>query len=431
MAIELLLAGRKSIKELLQLDNLEFPDYQRPYKWSAKNIEDLLTDINHAIDESKRHPSDYKYRIGTILLHEDEKTGKLYIVDGQQRVISVALICLALNPDFRCRITDVKFTNEVTKKNISDNLMFIRQWFPIKTQKEKAELLNALDTIIEVIVITVNEQSEAFQLFDSQNSRGKSLYPHDLLKAFHLREMSNNLFEMEHAVKMWEEVEPSEIKDLFKDYLFPVCNWTLCRKSESFSEKHIDLFKGTTLHQAYTYALRAFRSSPYFQINEPFIAGGEFFNYVGHYLQLLTDIRRELNRDDTFLDIREVLENEAYKRSTGFKYCVSLFYCTLLCYYDRFHRFDKMAIMRLFTWSFMIRVDMEHLGFDSINKYAIGDSNYQYSNHLPMFSIISNARKHTDISNMAIMCRRNPNNLGWDGLATQLLNLNGLENYGE
>ena len=131
-------AAKKNIIELLLTDNLEIPDYQRPYKWSAKNIEDLLTDISHAIDESNRYQSDYTYRIGSILLHDDKTTGKLYIVDGQQRVVSIALICLALNPEFHCRITDVKFTNEVTKKNISENLKFIRQWFSLKTQKEKA-----------------------------------------------------------------------------------------------------------------------------------------------------------------------------------------------------------------------------------------------------------------------------------------------------
>ncbi len=424
-------ATKKSILSLLQTGNLEIPDYQRPYKWSAKNIESLLTDISNAIDESKKYPSDYKYRIGTILLHKDKETQKLYIVDGQQRIISVALICLILNPDFKCGITDVKFTNDVSKKNISDNLKFIRRWFSLKPPEEKKSFIEAFDSIIEVIVITVNDQSEAFQLFDSQNSRGKSLYPHDLLKAYHLREMSNNLFEMEHAVKMWEDVEPSEIKDLFKDYLFPICNWAQCRKSDVFSEKYIDFFKGTSLDQSYTYALRAFSSSPFYQINEPFIAGGEFFNYVGHYHQLLMDIRRELTRENSYSEIRRIVNNDSYKRSTGFKYCVSLFYCALLCYFDRFNRFDKMAVIRLFTWAFMIRVDMEHLGFDSINKYAIGEWNSLYSNLIPMFSIITNARKHTDISNMSIVCRCNQNNESWNGLATELLNINGLCDYGE
>ena len=49
----------------------------------------------------------------------------------------------------------------------------------------------AIRDILEVVVLTVTELTEAFQLFDSQNTRGKALYPHDLLKAYHLREISD------------------------------------------------------------------------------------------------------------------------------------------------------------------------------------------------------------------------------------------------
>ena len=34
--------------------NLEIPNYQRPYKWTEKNVIELLEDINHAIKESKK-----------------------------------------------------------------------------------------------------------------------------------------------------------------------------------------------------------------------------------------------------------------------------------------------------------------------------------------------------------------------------------------
>lgn len=50
-----------------------------------------------------------------------------------------------------------------------------------------------------MVVITVDKISEAFQLFDSQNTRGRALYPHDLLKAYHLREIHDK-YEMQHAV---------------------------------------------------------------------------------------------------------------------------------------------------------------------------------------------------------------------------------------
>ena len=303
--------------------------------------------------------------------------------------------------------------------------MFIRQWFTLQGDTEKNRFLDALKDIIEVIVITVDEESEAFQLFDSQNSRGKALYPHDLLKAYHLRKMNSSLSEMEHAVKKWEDEEPSEIKELFSDYIFPIFNWSKKAKTDTFSDRNIEVFKGADIKESYTYAMRAFKSSPIFQISEPFIAGNDFFEYVGHYIQLLRDIKKELEQNGEFSAIQEILSD----KSSGLKYCKTLFYCVLLSYYDRFHCFDKMAVLRLFTWSFMIRTDMQHLGYDTINKYAIGEYNSQYSNNLPVFSLIANARKHVDISNLTVECNycEGP----WSDLSVKLLILNGLYKDGK
>ena len=412
-------AEKKSVFELITMDNLAIPDYQRPYKWNTKNVEELLTDISLAIDESQKHKDGFKYRIGTILIHESQD-GKLYIVDGQQRIISIVLICLCLDPSFHSDFTNISFSDDISKRNIHDNSMFIRQWFTLKGKEEQSRFLDALKEVIEVIVITVEEESEAFQLFDSQNSRGKALYPHDLLKAYHLREMSSSLSEMEHAVKEWEDIEPSEIKELFGDFLFPIYNWSKKTKTSTFSDKDIEVFKGADIKEAYTYAMRAFKSSPYYQISEPFIAGHDFFEYVGHYIQILRDIKKELRQNDIFSQIRDVLND---KRS-GLKYCKTLFYCVLLSYYDRFHYFDKIAVLRLFSWSFMIRLDMQHLGYDTINKYAIGEYNTLYSNNRAVFSMIANARKHTDISNLTIKCKTVDND--WKDLSVLLLKLNGL-----
>lgn len=417
-------AYKSSIFDLLSTGNLAIPDYQRPYKWTKRNIEELLTDISKAIEEGQKYGKSYKYRIGTILIHNSQD-GKLYIVDGQQRIISIALVCLYLRPSFHSDLTDHCFSDNVSKQNIRDNYMFIRQWFTLQGDAEKNRFLDALKDIIEVIVITVDEESEAFQLFDSQNSRGKALYPHDLLKAYHLRKMNSSLSEMEHAVKKWEDEEPSEIKELFSDYIFPIFNWSKKAKTDTFSDRNIEVFKGADIKESYTYAMRAFKSSPIFQISEPFIAGNDFFEYVGHYIQLLRDIKKELEQNGEFSAIQEILSD----KSSGLKYCKTLFYCVLLSYYDRFHCFDKMAVLRLFTWSFMIRTDMQHLGYDTINKYAIGEYNSQYSNNLPVFSLIANARKHADISNLTVECNycEGP----WSDLSVKLLILNGLYKYGK
>lgn len=417
-------AYKSSIFDLLSTGNLAIPDYQRPYMWTKRNIEELLTDISKAIEEGQKYGKSYKYRIGTILIHNSQD-GKLYIVDGQQRIISIALVCLYLRPSFHSDLTDHCFSDNVSKQNIRDNYMFIRQWFTLQGDAEKNRFLDALKDIIEVIVITVDEESEAFQLFDSQNSRGKALYPHDLLKAYHLRKMNSSLSEMEHAVKKWEDEEPSEIKELFSDYIFPIFNWSKKAKTDTFSDRNIEVFKGADIKESYTYAMRAFKSSPIFQISEPFIAGNDFFEYVGHYIQLLRDIKKELEQNGEFSAIQEILSD----KSSGLKYCKTLFYCVLLSYYDRFHCFDKMAVLRLFTWSFMIRTDMQHLGYDTINKYAIGEYNSQYSNNLPVFSLIANARKHADISNLTVECNycEGP----WSDLSVKLLILNGLYKDGK
>ena len=415
-------AYKSSIFDLLSMRKLAIPDYQRPYKWTKRNIEELLTDISKAIEEGQKYGESYKYRIGTILIHNSQD-GKFYIVDGQQRIISIALVCLFLFPSFHSDLTDHYFPDDISKKNIRDNYMFIRQWFSLHGDDEKKRFFDALKDIIEVIVITVDKESEAFQLFDSQNSRGKALYPHDLLKAYHLREMNSSLSEMEHTVKEWEDKEPSEIKELFSDYIFPIYNWSKKSKTDVFSERNIDVFKGADIKDSYTYAMKAFKSSPIFQISEPFIAGNDFFEYVDHYIQMLRDIKKELELNKEFSAIQEILNN----KSSGLKYCKTLFYCVLLTYYDRFHCFDKMAVIHLFTWAFMIRTDMQHLGYDTINKYAIGEYNSQYSNNLPVFSLIVNARKHTDISNLTVECHYCDGS--WSELSVKLLKINGLYKY--
>jgi Trk K+ transport system NAD-binding subunit len=56
-----------------------------------------------------------------------------------------------------------------------------------------------------------------------------------------------------------------------------------------------------------------------------------------------------------------------------------------------------MAIKKLCKWAFMLRVDREFLGFDSINLYAIGQSP-NTSNSKSMFDFINTARNHTEVA---------------------------------
>lgn len=432
------MAEIKSVKCLLEM-NLTIPPYQRSYKWTYRNISDLLSDIDAAINDSRKY-SDFKYRVGTVILNKknENRDVKYYIVDGQQRIISLILLNLFLDNHFKD--TSIKFTllkhnfegDKISQTNIHNNYRLIEDWFSLKLDDDKYmnDFKKVFNEILEVVVICVNKESEAFQLFDSQNTRGRPLDPHDLLKAYHLREMKDYPYEMQYAVKKWEAVKTKKIKELFELYLFPIRQWTNCVKSFTFSANDIDVYKGIPEDSSYTYARRASKATPHYQITEAFITGNDFFEMTEHYLQLLKDVETEIDTNNKLLDIKEILENEV-KNSKGFLYAKNLFFCALLCFYDRFRNLDVQAIKKLFSWAFMLRVDMSNLGFNSINKYAIGgEDEKRYSNKIAMFSKIRNARLHTEISNMQLEISRENDcayKEEWNNLYYMLKTLNGLE----
>jgi len=374
-----------SVEELLKLD-LVIPSYQRPYKWTEKNIRELILDIQKGIEDANKYPN-FKYRVGTVILYQENDTKPYEIVDGQQRILSFLLLKLCLNPDFACSpcsLLSATFSDKVTLGNLHSNSDRIREWCSSVDDGVKEAFDKALSEVLEVVVLTVNELSEAFQLFDSQNTRGRELYPHDLLKAYHLREIHDK-YDMQRAVLKWESKDPKAIRELFDNYLFPLWNWSKRRKSSRFTAAEIDLYKGIEESSGYTYARRANKAMPYFLLSEPLISGGDFFEMVDHYMQMLHSIKLELIDNPDFARIKELLIDDKSKvgqiktpadldkacksSSTGMNHARNLFFCALLCYYDRFHNFDLMAVKKLFTWAMMLRVDMNHLGFDSVNRY--------------------------------------------------------------
>lgn len=431
-----------SVEELLKL-NLVIPSYQRPYKWTEKNIRELILDIQKGIEDAKKYPN-FKYRVGTVILYQENDTKPYEIVDGQQRILSFLLLKLCLNPDFTCSLLSATFSDKVTLGNLHSNSDRIREWCSSVDDGVKEAFDKALSEVLEVVVLTVGELSEAFQLFDSQNTRGRELYPHDLLKAYHLREIHDK-YDMQRAVLKWESKDPKAIRELFDNYLFPLWNWSKRRRSSRFTAAEIDLYKGIEVSSGYTYAHRANKAMPYFLLSEPLISGRDFFEMVDHYMQMLHSIKQELVENPDLGDVKKLLIEDPNKvdrvntpeeldkacksLSTGMNHARNLFFCALLCYYDRFHNFDPMAVKKLFTWAMMLRVDMNHLGFDTINRYAIGlGDKDRYTNAEPVISLISTARRHTEISGMSLMLKRENGEAEapkWQELYDALLRING------
>lgn len=84
-------AQKDIVYSIVRIKNLDFslltiPVYQRTYKWARKNVNQLINDILGIEKDSA-------YRLGTLVLHNGE------IVDGQQRMVTLALILSQLFRD--------------------------------------------------------------------------------------------------------------------------------------------------------------------------------------------------------------------------------------------------------------------------------------------------------------------------------------------
>ena len=409
-----------SVKELLENRELTIPDYQRPYKWTERNVNQLIDDILGNTDKSS-------YRIGTLVLHHDTNDDKNNIVDGQQRTITLTLIALALIKEGmlekqnvinrECSIESftpkytLSFSNIVSQYNVKNNYKVIVR----RINEFDAKAIRFFYYKCELVQVILDDLSQAFQFFDSQNARGKDLEPHDLLKAFHLRAM-NHLPEDEitKAVSQWEKFNTRDLSDIFEQYLFRIRNWGKDCSARYFTKDDVDIFKGVSLDGTTIYPFaQVFRIANYytddynrsvfsrvngkelsypFQIDQCIVNGKPFFEMVAHY----TEVIKKLQERDDDIILRLIHNYEACDR-TGDRYVRNLFYCGLLYYIDRFGETElNRVIVKLFIWAYTLRLSMYSVGVKSIDNYALGKDGVR------LFKIIKEANSPKEILNIPL-----------------------------
>ena len=230
---------------------LDIPSYQRPYKWTTKNVNQLIDDIDESMKAGKE-----LYRVGTLILHKHVKDEKVVydIVDGQQRTITFVLLLNYFGEKVPFLQREITY-NSYSIQNVSNNSRTIKRRMDNLEEDEREELKKYIECNCELIVVITDELTEAFQFFDSQNARGKELYPHDLLKAYHLREMSQlDEQETEKVVSTWEALDQKALSKLFKEYLYRLKRWVQGNRAEELTEHNIDMFKGISVKDNYPYA---------------------------------------------------------------------------------------------------------------------------------------------------------------------------------
>jgi hypothetical protein len=395
-----------SVKDLLTDDSLAIPEYQRPYKWSIKNVNDLLDDIQLF----KTKPA---YRLGTIVFHKEEliengaQVVKNNIVDGQQRTVTLLLVALAIQNNEKLTgelkeksfhlpeltsLHQLKFKNDVSKNNIRENYLEIQR----RLTDFNAETVSFFYEKCEVVQVVLNDVSEAFQFFDSQNARGVDLNPHDLLKAFHLREMMDHNNEMERIaiVEGWEDMELEELKHTFSNYLFRIRNWANGYSARYFTKNDVAIFKGISpgikepypfanMYRINHYYIEAYnqdfnrkidqqRLSYPFQLDQVVINGKRFFEMISHYVKTIKEIEFSVAKEGTAKDILTVINNYEGMHRTGDKYIRNLFNCALIYYMDKFGKVEiERAIERIFIWAYTVRLTQHSVQLATVDNYAL------------------------------------------------------------
>ena len=404
----------KKVGELLKEENLRIPSYQRPYKWNRKHIRNLFYDLRDAMGKKE-------YQIGSVILHEnDENDGNdryLDIVDGQQRLISISLFLHLLD-----RLENYKGANqllsaefgELSCYHASENYNEWENLTQLVGENQAKDICNFLLENCSVSVITMSQErlSEAFQLFDSQNNRGKSLEPHDLLKAYHLRKQDS---EDEKIVEKWEQfVEDKDLslKELFDKHLFRMRRWSrgetgLTNKRYGsylrFTEDFIDDFKGVDLNQNFPYLelYRHIENLP-MSITMPIIDGSKFFEYIESAHKTIKEHKDFLNDELGFSDESEGEEKNLaypegmlniYNSSKGrYLKCHNIFLNICSLFAERFGKdeLSKEIVETLFIWSYYPRVKSKAIYDATVGKYVAGGS-FRQKEAQKLFQLLSHA----------------------------------------
>jgi uncharacterized protein with ParB-like and HNH nuclease domain len=419
-----------TVRELLADSKLVIPQYQRPYKWTGKNINQLFTDIATNLGKSS-------YRLGTIVFHQDGK-GK-NIVDGQQRTVSLLLASRALiklrkdtldRKDLKEQLHTLEqtmvnpsFESEISKVNIHNNYLDVSRI--VSRYDFTEEHIDFLLNKCEVVTFALDDVSEAFQFFDSQNARGRDLEPHDLLKAYHLREFSEGDETLKATtVTRWEDSETEELASLFSQYLYRIRNWSKGNSARYFGKDDTALFKGVNIkniapypyveqlriahhfvdhyNQEYERKIDGRALGFPFHLDQIIINGRRFFEMTAHYQEKVLRINADskgfhklagYDGLDGFAGrIVDTINRYPGRNRTGDLYVRAIFNCLLIYYIDKFGNADiSRAIEKIFIWAYSLRLSMQVVQLASMDNHVLENNN--------LFRVIKDSTRPSDFIN--------------------------------
>ena len=263
----------KTIESLINAsDILQVPIYQRYYNWNKKHWDQVWIDLINCVKSDKKN-----YFFGNIILQKSDD--RIFIIDGQQRLITISLLIKALSLESYTDTTNeenqyllgfVKKIKNYLVLNMNDEDVFkhiinyseayssdnkkskIEECYEfflkkIKKQSQIANYLtyqNLFEKLINftVSIVYVSTKDEPQQVFERLNGTSLKLTEADLIRNYVLMNL-NPLKQEEFYENYW-----SKIEKLVDNLEYFIRHFTMSELKKSFPNNRItaqfkDLFK--------------------------------------------------------------------------------------------------------------------------------------------------------------------------------------------
>lgn len=265
----------KSVSDILKSSFYKIPRFQRPYSWERENVEDFWTDVfvNSGAD----------YFIGSMVVYQPEHSDTASVVDGQQRLTTITMLLAAIrnafseegfedsasgiqalierpdidnqnryslqpetsypyfqqyiqsnsppdvDPELGKEEEALKFTFDYFTEQIRQTVDAVKGDKGIDAKTASARVRRRLSEFrdkllsLKVIHIDLDNEDDAYLIFETMNTRGKDLEPSDLVKS-HLTKLlkptnKNVDITKDYWNKMVDVIEGSEADLTVTTYL--------------------------------------------------------------------------------------------------------------------------------------------------------------------------------------------------------------------
>ena len=194
----------------------EIPIYQRNYAWGKDEISALIHDIYDAYENKKQNKINRPYYIGTLVSY-DKGENVFEIIDGQQRLTTLKLLCTALGitPNhqltYRARKKSDDTLNKISNlpddiekdKDIVNGFRCIQAALEIVSTEDKDNFISFFKTNVHIIHYHVPKDIDLNHYFEIMNSRGEQLEKHEIVKASLMEKLPDDA-EKQAFNRIWE-----------------------------------------------------------------------------------------------------------------------------------------------------------------------------------------------------------------------------------